>query len=256
MMVLVLGITSTVLSLENNITTEGAKKTSSTLQAIAHIGCKGNKGCMAKKIKSAKCGGLAKFNLAKVNSAVASYKTGLKKKNVKIQTTASKAFKTAMKPVVACNITPKSMKAAFTRGFKIAKSKKAAKKLVKKAKKASKKVKKAAKAKKTAKKVKKTVKKAAKKGKKAAKKGKKAAKKGKKEAKKAKKSAKKAVKNAKKGKKGAKKAIKKAAKKVTKAAKKGAKKAAKKAGKVVKKAAKAVSFLALAKSLLALVKLC
>jgi molecular chaperone DnaK (HSP70) len=253
MMVLVLGITSTVLSLENNITTEGAKKTSSALQAIAHIACHGKKGCMATKIKAAKCGGLAKFNLVAVNKSVASYKAGLKSKSVKVQSTASKAFKTAMKPVVACNITPKGMKAAFIRGFKIAKSKKAAKKLGSKAKKAGKKVKKAAKAKKVAKKVKKTVKKAAKK---AAKKVGKAKKAGKKAAKKAKKSAKKAVKKAKAGKKGAKKAIKKAAKKVKKAAKKGAKKAAKKAGKVVKKAAKAVSYLALVKSLLALVKLC
>ena len=253
MMVLFLGITSTVLSLETNITTEGGKKSSATVQALAHIACKGNKGCMAKKVKASKCGALAKFNLGAVNKSVTSYKAGLKKKSTKIQAAASKVFKKAMAPVVACNITPASMKAAFKRGFKIAKSKKAAKKLVKKAKKASKKVKKAKKAKKVAKKVKKSVKKSAKK---AAKKGKKAAKKGKKAAKKAVKKAKKAVKKAKKGKKGAKKALKKSAKKVKKAAKKGAKKATKKAAKVVKKAAKKVSYLALVKSLEALVKLC
>merc|ERR1719272_209515 len=62
-----------------------------------------------------------------------------------------------MKPVATCNITPKAMAAAFKRGFKIAKGKKA-KKAAKKAKKAAKKIKKAAK-----------------KGKKAAKKGKKSA---------------------------------------------------------------------------------
>jgi hypothetical protein len=270
MMVLILGITTTVLSLETNITTEGGSP--AIVQALAHIACKGNKGCIAKTLKAAKCGSLAKFSLAAVNKSVASYKDGLKKKSIKIQIAASSAFKKAVAPVVACSITPGSMKAAFKRGFKIAKSKKAAKKLAKKAKKASKVVKKAKKAaKKAAKKGKKSAKKAAKKGKKSAKK---AAKKGKKSAKKAKKSAKKAVKKAKKavkkaakkGKKAAAKKGKKAAKKAKKSAKKAkksakkavkkAKKAGKKAKKAGKKGKKVAAFVAIAKSLLALVLLC
>merc|ERR1719345_592332 len=48
------------------------------------------------------------------------------------------AFKKAMKPVATCNITPKKMAAAFKRGLKVRKGKKA-KKATKKAKKAAKK---------------------------------------------------------------------------------------------------------------------
>merc|ERR1712160_120750 len=147
-----------------------AAKANPTVQAIAHIACKGKAKCMAIKTKGSKCK-LAKFSLKAANAAVKAYKAALSKKSVKGQVKASGAFKKAMKPVAACNITPKKMAAAFKRGFKIVKGKKA--------KKASKKGKKA--------------KKAVKKGKKAAKKGgKKAAKKGKK-AKKAKKSAYKAI---------------------------------------------------------------
>ena len=262
MMVLILGITSTALVLENNLTTEGGKKSSVAVHALAHIGCKGNKACMAKKMKAAKCGALAKFSLGAVNKSVTSYKAGLKKKNTKAQATASSAFKKAMAPVVACNITPASLKAAFKRGFKIAGTKKGAKKLVKKAKKAVKKVKGAKKAKKAAKKTKKAAKKTKKAAKKTKKSAKKAGKKAKKSAKKAKKAIKKAVKKAKKGKKGAVKAVKKAGKKIKKAGKKvkkagkKAKKAVKKAAKAVKKGAKKVSYLAMAKSILALAKLC
>jgi hypothetical protein len=277
LIVLFLGITSTALVLENNLTTEGAKKSSVAVQALAYIGCKGNSACMAKTLKTAKCASLAAFNLGAVHTVIKSYHAALKKKNVKAMKSANASFKKAMKPMVSCNITPKNLKAAFARGLKIAGSKKVAKKLAKKAKtavkkvkgakkakKAGKKAKKSAKkAKKSAKKAKKSAKKSGKKSKKAAKKSAKKAKKSvKKNVKKAKKAAKKAVKKAKKGKKGAKKALKKAGKKIKKAAK-GAKKAGKKAGKAlkkgakkVKKAAKVVAYVALAKSILALAKLC
>ena len=260
MMVLILGITSTALVLENNLTTEGGKKSSVAVHALAHIGCKGNKACMAKKMKAAKCGALAKFSLGAVHAIVKKYTAALKKKSVKGMKGASASFKKAMSPVVACNITPSKLKAAFKRGLKIAGSKKKAKKLVKKAKKAAKKVKGAKKAKKSAKKAKKSAKKAVKAAKKGAKKAVKKA--VKKLVKKAKKAAKKAVKKAKKGKKGAKKSIKKAGKKIKKAGKKVKKagkkaaKAVKKGAKKVKKAAKKVSVIAFAKSLLALAKLC
>merc|ERR1712160_53322 len=94
---------------------------------------------------------LAKFSLKAANAAVKAYKAALSKKSVKGQVKASGAFKKAMKPVAACNITPKKMAAAFKRGFKIVKGKKA-KKAGKKAKKATKKTKKAAKKGKKAKK--------------------------------------------------------------------------------------------------------
>ena len=225
MMILFVGIMSTVLALENNLSAEKGKKKAAkkvaskaapTIQALAYIACKGNAKCMAIKTKGAKCK-LGKFTLKSAYAAVKAYKIAAKKKSVKGQVKASAMFKVAMKPIVACNITPKAMAAAFKRGFKIVKGGKA--------------------------------KKAAKKAKKAGKKAKKAAKKGKK-AKKAKKSAKKAKKVAKKAKKG-KKAKK--AKKGKKAAKKG-KKAAKK-GKKAKKAKKA-AYLATVKALVALVKLC
>merc|ERR1712195_20587 len=183
MMILFVGIMSTSLALENNLSAEkgkkAAKKTAAkanpTVQAIAHLACKGKAKCMAIKTKGASKCKLAKFTLKAANAAVKAYKAALSKKSVKGQVKASGAFKKAMAPVAACNITPKKMAGAFKRGFKIVKGKKA-KKAAKKAKKATKKTKKAVK-----------------KGKKAAKKGgKKAAKKGKK-AKKAKKSAYKAI---------------------------------------------------------------
>merc|ERR1712195_468903 len=155
-----------------------AAKANPTVQAIAHLACKGKAKCMAIKTKGASKCKLAKFTLKAANAAVKAYKAALSKKSVKGQVKASGAFKKAMAPVAACNVTPKKMAGAFKRGFKIVKGKKA-KKATKKTKKAAKKGKKA--------------KKAVKKGKKAAKKGgKKAAKKGKK-AKKAKKSAYKAI---------------------------------------------------------------
>merc|ERR1712195_460029 len=64
------------------------------------------------------------------------------KKGLKGMAKASGAFKKAMKPVATCNITPKKMAAAFKRGLKVRKGKKAAKKakkVIKKAKKAAKK---------------------------------------------------------------------------------------------------------------------
>merc|ERR1712166_416285 len=182
MMILFVGIMSTSLALENNLSAEkgkkAAKKTAAkanpTVQAIAHLACKGKAKCMAIKTKGASKCKLAKFPLKAANAAVKAYKAALSKKSVKGQVKASGAFKKAMAPVAACNITPKKMAGAFKRGFKIVKGKKA-KKAAKKAKKATKKTKKAAKKGKKAKKAVKKGKKAAKKGgKKAAKKGKKA----------------------------------------------------------------------------------
>jgi len=232
MMVLFAGITSYALSLEKNNEEEKGKKASIAVQALAFIGCKGNKACMNKKIKIAKCS-LSKFSISAIHATVDKFKKALKKNDQKGIKAANDVFKKLMAPIVKCNITPKNLKVAFAKGLKMPKSKKAAKKHAKKAKKVVKKVKKAKKAKKAAKKA---PKKAAKKApKKAAKKApKKAAKKAPKKA--AKKAPKKAAKKV---------AAKKAAKKV--AAKKAAKKAPKKAAMTVK---------ALANAILALVKLC
>merc|ERR1712166_343936 len=109
MMILFVGIMSTSLALENNLSAEkgkkAAKKTAAkanpTVQAIAHLACKGK---------------LAKFTLKAANAAVKSYKAALSKKSVKGQVKASGAFKKAMAPVAACNITPKKMAGAFKRG--------------------------------------------------------------------------------------------------------------------------------------------
>ena len=241
MMVLVLGITSTALVLENNLTAEKGKKKAAAgapvaVQALAYISCKGKAKCMAVSIKKAKCGGLAKFNIKAVQAVAKAFAGAAKKKSVKGMKAAAASFKKLMAPIVKCSLTPKSMKAAFKRGFKIAGGKAKAKKV----KKALKKVNKAKKAKKAGKKAAKKAKKAAKKAKKAAKKAVKKAKKGK--------SAKKAIKKAKK-------AIKKAGKKAKKAGKKAAKKV-KKAGKKVAKRVKMAAYILLAKALQALMKLC
>merc|ERR1711957_338896 len=163
LMILFVGIMSTTLALESEKGKKAVAKANPTILALAKLACVGKgKKCMAGKIKAQKCK-LAKFSLKGANAAVKAFNAATKKKSTKGQAKASAAFKKAMKPVATCNITPKAMAAAFKRGFKIAKGKKA-KKAAKKTKKAAKKGKKA--------------KKAAKKGKKAAKKGKKAAKKG------------------------------------------------------------------------------
>merc|ERR1711957_695760 len=78
------------------------------------------------KPRASKCK-LAKFTLKAANAAVKAYKAALSKKSVKGQVKASGAFKKAMAPVAACNITPKKMAGAFKRGFKIVKGKKAKK---------------------------------------------------------------------------------------------------------------------------------
>merc|ERR1712160_169883 len=156
LMILFVGIMSTTVALENNLSAEKGKKKAKkvvakanpTVVAIAFIGCKGKAKCMAAKIKVQKCK-LAKFSLKGATAAV------------KALAKASGAFKKAMKPVATCNITPKKMAAAFKRGLKVRKGKKA-KKAAKKAKKVIKKTKKAAKkAKKAAKKPKKAAKKSA-----------------------------------------------------------------------------------------------
>ena len=195
LMILFVGITTNALALEKG-KKKGKKaakakvtKVSPVLRAIAFLACAGKAKCMIAKFKTQKC----KLSAWKAPTrAVALYQIGLKKKSVKLQHKANKSFKAAMKPIATCNITPKNMRTAFSKGLKIVGGKKA-KKAAKKAKKA---VKKAKKAKKAAKKAKKAVKKAAKKGKKAAKKGKKAAKKAAKKGKKAAKKAKKAKKAA------------------------------------------------------------
>merc|ERR1740117_674186 len=135
MMILFVGIMSTSLALENNLSAEkgkkAAKKTAAkanpTVQAIAHLACKGKAKCMAIKTKGASKCKLAKFTLKAANAAVKAYKAALSKKSVKGQVKASGAFKKAMAPVAACNITPKKMAGAFKRGFKIVKGKKAKK---------------------------------------------------------------------------------------------------------------------------------
>ena len=178
MMVIFVGFTSNALTSETNVTTEG--KTSPVKQALLHVLCKGNKKCFVAKLKAAKCK-LGKFSLKNAEKAVLAYKKALRAKSVKNQIKTSAYFKKVMKLVVSCNVCTKTFKVAFSRGFKIIKSKKKAKKVAKKAKKVAKKIKKAKKVKKAAKKVKK----AAKKVKKAAKKVKKAAKKAAKKVKKA-----------------------------------------------------------------------
>merc|ERR1719362_2457952 len=134
MMIIFAGIISTSLALE-----KGKKKSKAnpTIKALAHIACKGKAKCMAKKIKAAKCN-FAKFSLKGAIGAVKAYKAAAAKKNIKAEVKAAKAFKIAMKAVANCNICPKTMRAAFKRGFKIVKggkakkAKKAAKKAVKK----------------------------------------------------------------------------------------------------------------------------
>ena len=170
LMILFVGIMSTAVSLENNLSAEKGKKKAKkvvakanpTVVAIAFIGCAGKSKCMAAKIKAQKCK-LSKFSLKGATAAVQAFAKAAKagKKGLKGMAKASGAFKKAMKPIATCNITPKKMKAAFTRGLKVRKGKKA-KKAAKKAKKVVKKAKKAAKkAKKAAKKPKKAAKKAA-----------------------------------------------------------------------------------------------
>merc|ERR1712032_1162205 len=146
-----------------------AKKVDIVVEAIAYVACKGNKACIEKKIKAAKCQ-IGKFSVKNVKDIAIKYSNAAKKKDIKGMRAASDAFKKAMAPIVKCNITPSNMRAAFKRGFKIG----GGKKKVKKAKKAVKKVKKAKKGKKKAKKAKKKAKKAHKKAKKAKKSAKKA----------------------------------------------------------------------------------
>merc|ERR1712166_1612254 len=109
LMILFVGIMSTTVSLENNLSAEKGKKkvakANPTVVAIAFIGCKGKAKCMAAKIKVQKCK-LAKFSLKGATLAVKAFAK------------ASGAFKKAMKPVATCNITPKKMAAAFKRGLK------------------------------------------------------------------------------------------------------------------------------------------
>ena len=177
LMILFVGIMSTSLALENNLSAEKGKKKAKkvvakanlTIQALAHLACKGKAKCMAKKIKTSKCK-LAKFSLKGANAAVKAYQAAAAKKSIKGQVKASSNFKKAMKAIASCAVTPKKMAVAFKRGFKIQKGKKA-KKAATKAKKVAKKTKKAKKAGKKAKKAGKK----AKKGKKAGKKAKKAA---------------------------------------------------------------------------------
>jgi cellobiose-specific phosphotransferase system component IIC len=167
LMILFVGIMSTSLALENNLSAEKGKKKAKksaakanvTIQALAHLACGGKAKCMAKKIKTQKCK-LGKFSLAPALKALKAYKAAAGKKNIKGQVKASSAFKKAMSPIIKCALTPKKYSTAFKRGFKIHKGKKA-KKAAKKAKKAAKKTKKAKKAVKKAKKGKKAKKVAA-----------------------------------------------------------------------------------------------
>merc|ERR1740117_717829 len=132
MMILFVGIMSTSLALENNLSAEkgkkAAKKTAAkanpTVQAIAHLACKGKAKCMAIKTKGASKCKLAKFTLKAANAAVKAYKAALSKKSVKGQVKASGAFKKAMAPVAACNITPKKMAGASKEDSKSLKERK------------------------------------------------------------------------------------------------------------------------------------
>jgi len=142
-MILFVTICSNEISLKTEVETEKKVKTPNALKALVHIGCKGKKKCMDVKIKNSKCGDLAKFSLAPVKAALRNFRSGLIKKDIKLQKSASNEFIKAMKPVTSCNVCPKSIKIAFSKGFKITDSKKKAKKTAKKAKKSLKKAKKA-----------------------------------------------------------------------------------------------------------------
>merc|ERR1712166_921210 len=130
LMILFVGIMSTTVSLENNLSAKKGKKkvakANPTVVAIAFIGCKGKAKCMAAKIKVQKCK-LAKFSLKGATAAVKAFAKAAKagKKGLKGMAKASGAFKKAMKPVATCNITPKKMAAAFKRGLKVRKGKEA-----------------------------------------------------------------------------------------------------------------------------------
>merc|ERR1712151_1167278 len=96
----------------------GDSKGSIAVRALAYISCHGNKGCMAKKVKAAKCK-LASFNLKAAQEIAKNFQEAAKKKNVKKMSAASGKFKKIMASISQCNITPTGMKAAFTRGFLI-----------------------------------------------------------------------------------------------------------------------------------------
>ena len=140
MMVLVLGISSTALVLENNLTAEVQNSSSDVLRALANLRCGKNAKCVARNLKSGGKCKLANFNLAAVQKTVASYQSSLKAGNVKLQTAANTTFRKQVRSVTTCSVTPKNVRVAFKRGLRVVKSKVAAKKQAAKARKVVKKV--------------------------------------------------------------------------------------------------------------------